>query len=677
MKNIVLLLAICSFVLTSCRKKDGYFELSSIINDNMVIQQNSTIKFWGKANPGVVVNVAPTWAEKRSVVAGADSIWETEYATPAADHQCHEVHIYNKIRRLMVANVVFGEVWLAVGQGNLALSLKKDFADRHYADTALTSSDEFLRFYNIDTNFSSYPAKNTRGMWIEALRGNEAVISATEYYFARQLRDSLKVPIGVINAAISGTACESWTSRDLMLADTTWGEAFMNVDQLTREYGGYERWLSDFLSVSIIRLPNGRDPVESISVCDEIVPQFEINYNAWDLVHLPTMFENTEYETFDGVWWFVKRVNLPSSWIGKDAKIYLGKVDDRDKTYINGLLVGEHNKSGEYDVERIYDVPSSLTRQGYLNIAVRVTDSQNEGGFLGAEGGMRIELEDGSSISIEGQWRFRVAAQYFCDRLYFFDIKKNSYAQHPVLSMPYNGTTPTVSYNGMIAPIVNYKVAGLLYNQGETNSGNPRLFEMLIHKMVASFRTSFHSSKMPVILVQLAPSDFSDARDERLGAKLREAQRRACDNIDRAYLVSLMDVGAVGEKTSVPKKIVGTRAANMALARQYDFESLKHQFLKLKSYTISNNLFVLNLENGEELVNSNSKRSLFEVAGSDSIYYPATIITKENSISIFSHMVSHPKMARYAYNDTVIGNVSNSFGMPLSSFCTERNPYQR
>ena len=153
MKNIVLLLAICSFVLTSCRKKDGYFELSSIINDNMVIQQNSTIKFWGKASPGVVVNVAPTWAEKRSVVAGADSIWETEYATPAADHQCHEVHIYNKIRRLMVANVVFGEVWLAVGQGNLALSLKKDFADRHYADTALTSSDEFLRFYNIDTNF--------------------------------------------------------------------------------------------------------------------------------------------------------------------------------------------------------------------------------------------------------------------------------------------------------------------------------------------------------------------------------------------------------------------------------------------------------------------------------------------------------------------------------------------
>lgn len=675
MKNIVLLIAICSLALTSCKKKDGYFELSSIINDNMVIQQNSTIRFWGKANPGVAVNVAPTWAEKRTVVAGSDSIWSTEYATPAADNQRHEVHIYNKIRRLMVGNVVFGEVWLAVGQGNLGLTLKKDFADHHYTDTTLVANDPFLRFYNIDTNFSSYPAKNTRGMWVEALRDNEAVISATEYYFARQLRDSLQVPIGIINAAISGTACESWTSRDLLLADTTWGEAFMDVDKLTREYNGYEQWLSKFLSISIIRLPNGRDPVESISVCDEIVPQFEINYNAWDIVDLPTMFENTEYETFDGVWWFVKRVNLPSSWIGKEAKIYLGKIDDRDKTFVNGQEIGSHNKSGEYDVDRVYTIPSSLTRQGVLNIAIRVTDSQNEGGFYGADGGMRVELDNGESISIEGQWRFRVAAQYFCDRLYFFDIKKNSYAQHPLLSMPYNGTTPTVSYNGMIAPITSYKISGLMYNQAETNFSNPRLFESLIHRMVASFRTSFRNPKLPVVMVQLAPPDFSDWRDPRLGAKLREAQRRACDNIEGAYLVSLMDIGKIGEKTSVPKRIVGKRAGLMALASQYHYDSLKSRFLNILGYSINNNLFIVNLENGENIVNANSKRSMFEVAGNDSVYYPATIIAKENSISIFSHMVSHPKMARYAFSDTVIGNMCNSFGMPLPSFCTEKDPY--
>jgi sialate O-acetylesterase len=104
---------------------------------------------------------------------------------------------------------------------------------------------------------------------------------------------------------------------------------------------------------------------------------------------LPTQFERIIGD-FDGAVWFRKMVDIPKNMEGKDLTLSLGPIDDMDRTYFNGKLIGSTEVSGFWQAERNYQIPASLVKPGVNLISVRVLDTQGDGGIYGTPEKMKL-----------------------------------------------------------------------------------------------------------------------------------------------------------------------------------------------------------------------------------------------------------------------------------------------
>lgn len=94
------------------------------------------------------------------------------------------------------------------------------------------------------------------------------------------------------------------------------------------------------------------------------------------------------WSDYDGVAWYRLHVLLPKSWAGQDLVLRLGSVDDEDRTFVNGRLVGAtgQNTPQAVSIQRRYRVPAAIVRFGAENvIAVRVVDGGGPGGIMGPQ----------------------------------------------------------------------------------------------------------------------------------------------------------------------------------------------------------------------------------------------------------------------------------------------------
>lgn len=121
---------------------------------------------------------------------------------------------------------------------------------------------------------------------------------------------------------------------------------------------------------------------------------------------LPTYFQHAGLPNFNGIVWFRKEINLPDSWAGKGAMLYLGKIDDQDTTWVNGVQVGGMFSFAE---PRNYAVPASALRPGRNVIAVRVLDTGGLGGLYGKAENMKLDAADDPRIApivLSGDWQY-------------------------------------------------------------------------------------------------------------------------------------------------------------------------------------------------------------------------------------------------------------------------------
>jgi hypothetical protein len=132
-----------------------------------------------------------------------------------------------------------------------------------------------------------------------------------------------------------------------------------------------------------------------------ISPGFEDNY--WKEINVPQKWENEGYDNYDGYAWYRKEFKVPSNFKGKILYLSLGKIDDYDYTYLNGVLIGnvfdlkkdgDYNRKGnEYRARRIYKIPENLLKFDGANVlSVRVYDGQMGGGIY--EGPIGIMTAD-------------------------------------------------------------------------------------------------------------------------------------------------------------------------------------------------------------------------------------------------------------------------------------------
>lgn len=220
MKKILIAIA----ALMSTAMADAKIWMPSVFSDGMVLQQQSDCKLWGTATPGSVVKVTVSWnGEKKYVTAAADGKWSMAVATPEASYTQQTLTVTeekpNGKKAAVTDNVrmevLIGEVWLCAGQSNMDMPMKgypSQPIENGLIDI-LHSKDASLHLFKQKLISSVEPLDSTVGEWKAACPANTREFSATAYYFGRELRRILDVPVGLIVTAWGGSSCESWMDR--------------------------------------------------------------------------------------------------------------------------------------------------------------------------------------------------------------------------------------------------------------------------------------------------------------------------------------------------------------------------------------------------------------------------------------------------------------------------------
>jgi len=183
-------------------------KLPALFSDHAILQREIAVPVWGSADPGEEVTV--TFAgQTQTTKAGADGKWKvTLKPLKAADSLPLTVKGKNTIT---VNDVAVGEVWVASGQSNMEFRMSGDF-NRNAAIPA--STDPGLRTFTVARNSSDTELTDVPGNWVSADPKNTPGFSAVGYYFGRDLRADLKVPVGILHSSVGGTPAEAWTSPD-------------------------------------------------------------------------------------------------------------------------------------------------------------------------------------------------------------------------------------------------------------------------------------------------------------------------------------------------------------------------------------------------------------------------------------------------------------------------------
>ena len=228
---------------------------------------------------------------------------------------------------------------------------------------------------------------------------------------------------------------------------------------------------------------------------------------------------------------------------------------------------------------------------------------------------------------------------------------------------------PTALYNGMIAPITDYKIKGVIWCQGESNRDEPELYTKLFPAMVADWRAQWNIGDFPFYYVQIAPYGSTDSA--RSGVLVREAQLNAMKTIPNCGMASAIDVGMENDIHYMDKTIPAQRLAYWALSETYKIKGIGYQAPVYKSMEIEGDKATLNFDFALYLTSFKKPLTLFEIAGKDKVFYPAEAKINQGQVVVQSDKVPNPIAVRYAFKEWVVGELYNNDGLPASSFRTD------
>lgn len=247
--------------------------------------------------------------------------------------------------------------------------------------------------------------------------------------------------------------------------------------------------------------------------------------------------------------------------------------------------------------------------------------------------------------------------------------RKECFDQCPELEGTYNGAQPVgCLYNGMVAPILPYKNAGIIWYQGENNVGHQHSYKTLIRVMAEGWRDDFKEAALPFYLAQLPTYGNDDWRT------FREIQEQIAQELPNSGLAVTLDGGEETEIHSHSKKIVGDRLANIALGRVYglDYPVSSPVFRKQVIEGNKIRLYFKYVEKGFKLSGNATEPDHFEISGSDGIYYPASARIEGNTILLWNEKVAQPVASRYFWKKYAIPNIYTQDNLPIVPFRTQK-----
>ena len=193
--------------------------LPKMFSDGMVMQREADANLWGEAKASSTVKITTSWDNKTySAKAGKDGKWKTTVRTPKAGGP-YKITLSDG-EQTVLDNILIGELWICSGQSNMDMPMKgfKNQPVDGAVEDILHSTDNQLRLFTVKRNSKFAPVDTVSGKWNEAVPASVRDFSATAYYFGRELRRLLGVPVGLIVTSWGGSACEAWMKADWLKA---------------------------------------------------------------------------------------------------------------------------------------------------------------------------------------------------------------------------------------------------------------------------------------------------------------------------------------------------------------------------------------------------------------------------------------------------------------------------
>jgi len=634
----------------------GGLELPAQFSDHMVLQRETTAPFWGRAAPGREVSVRCGWDREHPLTARADAqgAWRVDLKTPVAGGP-HEILVRAGEERTL-RDVWIGEVWIASGQSNMEWTLGPRIGNgvEGSEEAIRTSGDPQLRFFEVKNVLAAAPRRDVRGSWITAGPETSGAFSAVAYFFARRLRAELGVPVGIVSTEWGGTPVEAWTRAEALAGFPEFASELEREAAFARDPRAAEEAFRD-AAAAFWKRASELDATRGLAGAER--PDF--SDSTWASVELPTPWEKHGLESFDGLAWYRRTLELPADWAGKGAVLELGPIDDRDTVYWNGERIGGQEEDTAWQTPRRYVVPRELVRAGTNLLAVRVLDTGGLGGFSGPAAALKLTREDGqATLSMAGTWRWRAGTPL-------------SELGNPPVRDAFSPGAPSVLWNGMVAPLVPSAIRGVIWYQGEANVGRDEQYARLFPNLIRDWRAAWGRGEFPFYYVQLAP--FGYGGDQGQAARLRDVQRRTLA-VPGTGMAVTMDIGNPRDIHPLKKREVGDRLALWALARTYGRTTLECSGPLYASARAEGAALRVTFEHAQGLTSRGEPVRHLTIAGEDRAFHPAEGRIEGESLVVSSPEVPHPVAVRFGWGAADETNLWNAAGLPAASFRTDDWP---
>ena len=637
--------------------------LPQLFQSGMVLQRGKAIPVWGKAEAGETVTVRFNKKEF-TTTADADGNWRVDLPKMKAGGP-YELTVLGQAKRqsradsLQFTDILIGDVWLCSGQSNIDVHIERVYPQ--YVQEVDSYENPKIRLFRVQNDTDTHGVKDdirpTSINWKPLNKQNAWPFSAVGYFLGKRMFEKTGVPQGVIVNSWGGTPIEAWISADslqqdypMLLKKTAIYQNDEYVRTQMRANAEASRQWSDMLDKS--------DSVNSF-----ILPEYddaawkEINQNSWQW-------------RGSGSVWLRQHIYIDNVHARKPARLLLGTLFDQDVTYLNGKEIG--HTYYQYPPRR-YDIPEGLLREGDNVITVRFINKFGAVHFIPEKPYLIAFGDDRCSqnplpediIPLSDMWKMQVGAE--------------------MPSCPSSDVSlqnlPTTLYNAVLHPLAPYAISGVVWYQGESNTGNPAPYADYLKKLIGCWRDRWQDQQMPFVIVQLANYDgcqqtgfprpiFYQSDPVNSGwAQLREAQRLVAKGDPYAELAVINDLGETVDIHPLRKKEVAGRIAQC-------FDRLVYK----EKVTLSPEVVSAEVKDGNVILTldqpvQSGEVYEFEIAGEDGKFVNTAASAEGNKIVLngkadSSLFTLHSSLiVRYAWKDNPLkANVRSLTGLPMSSF---------
>jgi sialate O-acetylesterase len=630
MKKIVLFLLVLP-LLFACDwlKPNSEVTFPKLISEGMVIQRDQAIRLWGRGIPGEKVRASLAGAVGSTKVL-EDSTWKVQLPP------LHAGGPYDLVVNLQtIKNVFVGDVWVAGGQSNMEWPLKSGVvgAEEEY------SLEKFpeIRFFKVPKDYSAMEKYDVSGgEWKPVSEKNLPDFSAVAWFFAKKNSLEKNVPVGIIESNWGGTPAEGWTEAKVLakIAERSYTKDAIDMVENALKWKGIfvENEKQKEMRELLVKRPDSLKAGEVAST--------SYVESGWTSVNLPAG------NPLEHIAWVRKKFNLSSI---EDLVLVFPKIDQMAYLYVNGVQV--HYKDWGVEMPEL-KIPSDVLRRGQNVLTIRAVNTWNNRPVIGEKDHMYF-LQNGKKINLEGTWSY-----------------SNSIVEPKLPKVEFFNWKPGVMFNAMIAPLTNYAVKGVIWYQGESNTGRHEEYKELFSQMITNWRARWKIGNLPFLFVQLANfMEREEVQPESNWAYLRDAQKGVLE-LPKTGMAVIIDIGEEEDIHPRNKKDVGERLWLQARKVAFGDKILASGPILDSVAKQGENLLLFYSEVGDGLkLLSGDQLQGFVLEISEGKFEVAEgQIQNKNQITLEIPEGVNPLSIRYAWADNPEVNLVNSIGLPAWPF---------